>query len=121
MKFKIVGRPEFYFALTKEQIEILCSLSKSHYDFESRSLSKPGGAIFSWNFRLNEEQTVDVSATWRQLDSVSKVLEMTGHLTPEKQERAEKLAVDISKMLITARDEICPTWDFTADTDVKGE
>lgn len=115
MKFKIVGRPEFFFTLTREQIELLCSLSTSHYDFESRSLSKPGGFIYGWNFRLDDKDQVEVSATWRQLDSVSRILENIGSLDADKKSLATKLAVDIFTVLIAARDEICPAWEATID------
>lgn len=79
MKIEIIGRPEFWFALTDAQMAVLELLSSVHYDGVCKDATKVGGFIYGWkNARASVEATT-VRASFREIDTCLKILEVLMH------------------------------------------
>lgn len=81
--FRVVGRPEFRFDITKAQLDILLRCSSVHYDMTCSDASRVGGFLYGWNnlmacaAELTPPKTIaQVTATLRELDTLCKILEM---------------------------------------------
>lgn len=76
--------------LTGREVEIIFRTAEHHYDGKCKSAAMPGPGAFvnGWKNRLfmtgsfnarNRKQSVDVPASWGELDTVAKILEMAGY------------------------------------------
>lgn len=74
MKFKILGRPEFWFKPTTVQLRVLLLLSSLHYDGKCNQASQVGGFIYGWKNTLSMGRTA-IKATWDNVDTCAKILE----------------------------------------------
>lgn len=89
-KIEIVGRPEFYLPLTEEEVDLCFRASQSHYDDVCRAASDPdtvnagrlvpGGFLARWRSAIATAKDSGgplprFDATWRELDTLSKILE----------------------------------------------
>lgn len=138
MLVEVSAQPEFLIPLNLEQVNILMDLSTHHYDSTCRAASKRGetfdqqGFIYGWHTVISAyvntpvipdfdpiddmgKQTVKVKATWRQLDLVLKILEMTGHLEPIEKGIAACLRWDLITAVTAARP-IVTKWQYAIET-----
>lgn len=121
MKFEIVGRPKFYFYLTKEEVDVLVSMSKAHYDGHCRAASMPkvGGFLNGWKNMVEcttefNEPPLQLSASWDELDTVLKITEMCNQ-TVKNAEVASRLHWAFQRAM-TAATRVAKQW--TADIEV---
>ena len=79
-----------HFRLTGRELEIIFKTAEHHYDDKCKSAVIPGPNAFvnGWKNRLfmsggfnarNRKENVEVSASWRDLDTVAKILEMSAY------------------------------------------
>ena len=66
--------------LTRSELEHLIDMSSKHYDTRCKLSSEQGGFIYGWMNRLwkPEDNEVTVTATIRELDLITKILEVEG-------------------------------------------
>jgi hypothetical protein len=114
MKYDIECSKKFYFELNIEQVKLIMELSASHYDQVCRGLSlapdwnkrqdPTHGTVYHWQNQLNLVGKPDiVSATWRDLDTISKALEGSNYLRDDDKYRmALQLSRDFHMMLTQA-------------------
>jgi hypothetical protein len=87
VKIQIQGKPEFEISLTKEHVLLLMKLSSCHYDSRCKNASQPRGFLFGWNNILGltpDGETLPIRATWHELDTVLKIIEMPPPLTADE-------------------------------------
>ena len=80
MKFeKFAYEVESLIHLTRAEIDHLIVNSTAHYDGRCKEASKPGPEGFLWGFHnrmtYEEEKTIEVYVSWRQVDCICKILE----------------------------------------------
>lgn len=129
MKFKIVGRPEFEFTLSQELMAAILLCSEHHYDGQCQMASKPpqgqhmGGFLHGWRMRMywaHEDATEDyelpvLSATFNQMDLLSKICENTCILTNEAKQLVMGFRLDLHKAMLQAQAQgAC--WHLTMET-----
>lgn len=84
MEILIRAKPVFDIPFTLYQVQAISMMSEGHYDRVCRAASEPGGFVYGWVNALSAPSPLDgVTATWHELDIVSKIMEHTEHL-PEK-------------------------------------
>lgn len=120
MKIEIQGRPEFRFEINKPAIDLLVKLSSTHYDGHCRSISQMGGFLRGWEnhylWGLQEpESVIKVSATFRDLDTLLKVMEMPHNLSKEELHLRGALALSFGNALAMSN-EVCPKWSHVLQT-----
>jgi hypothetical protein len=77
--------------LTRAEIDHLIHVSSLHYDRTCQDAGKPGGFIYGWynmiSYKpLSSAYAIEVSATLKQLDLITKILELENlppHVTSE--------------------------------------
>jgi len=106
MKIEINAQPVFWFNLTKEQIDLISSTALSHYDDYCRSVAKINGFVFGWRGRIYFDESLKLSASFRQIDTVLKILEFVGYTQSEKVDVAKNLSNSFRAALLTANREI---------------
>lgn len=123
MRIHIQGRPEFRFTLTWEQIDVLRKLSTYHYDASCRAAANPNapyGANFLhtwWACMNGYGLEYQHRATWRQLDTTLKIMEMTTGCTEGERNTVRGLAGAFNRAMNTAR-ECMSAWTATATHEV---
>lgn len=119
MQIVITARPIFNLPLTLDQIELLAKLSDAHYDGRCKAASRPGtgGFIHGWkgcatfhaeNPHLDREPFT-VQATWHEIDTTLKILEMCSYLPVPERAMALELQADLYAALQHA-DKVVPSW-----------
>ena len=68
------------FTLTKAEIEHLMNVSAKHYDSKCQQAHEPGGIIYGWKNQLWDKNEVELEATIRELDLITKILEVECYL-----------------------------------------
>lgn len=84
MKATIYAMPQFQITFTKSEIDTLMRCGRIHYDGVCQSFTRQGGFLYGWNNCLtspdekfpDDEQTVAISCTSRELNTCIKILEM---------------------------------------------
>lgn len=103
--------PLFLFSISKQELDECIALSESHYDLLCRSVSKPGKGSFlnGWRNRIlfNESSTVEVQCSWRELDTLLKILELS-----EYGSKAFELSVFVSQAMKQSQT-ISESWNAT--------
>ena len=105
MRIDIQGIPEFKFDLSLEQIEVLITCSKSHYDSACRSASSDFtgteiGFLLEWKRLIKQKIEFDwpgpcITAPFRYLDLCCKILE---NLSPVWDNKVELLTATKIKL-----------------------
>lgn len=74
---EITAEPKFWIQLSKEDLEVLTVLSKSHYDAVCQNVGLVGGFVYGWRnvLQFSSNPQPRLSAKWRQLDTLMKVME----------------------------------------------
>jgi hypothetical protein len=70
--------------ITKKALGVMLRCSEAHYDGKCKAASKQGGFLYGWknHFELPESKNfIRVRATWRQVDTLCKILEMERHFS----------------------------------------
>jgi hypothetical protein len=62
--------------LTRAEINHLKHVSSIHYDEKCKNAGRLGGFIYGWYNMLGTDDEVEISATFKQLDLITKILEM---------------------------------------------
>ena len=75
MKVEIYGKPEFWFALTDNQMAVLETLSAVHYDGVCKDATKGGGFLFAWKNARTDVPAIGLRASFREIDTCLKILE----------------------------------------------
>ena len=88
MRIEIIGRPEFHFVLVAGDLAMLIELSAHHYDGWCRSASKHGGFLYGWENCLDGTGRVEVTASWREVDTCCKIMESACWFDKDTQTRA---------------------------------
>jgi hypothetical protein len=115
MKFQIVGKPQFFFELSKEQLEVLTLCAASHYDGVCQSSAKQGGFIHGWNnYAQDADGKIEVSANWRGLDTCCKILENFHMLTEPQRVLCFTLAGCFRRAMIESNEQVKP-WEVEVD------
>lgn len=74
--------------LTGRELEVIFRTAEHHYDGKCAGSAQPGGFLYGWKNRLffkgsfnarNRKESIEMPATWGELDTVAKVLEMAGY------------------------------------------
>lgn len=110
----VMPRAVFALTLRRVEIDVLSRLSRAHYDLRCKLASQPGGFIYGWGNHLDlmeNEPNSRVTATWNDLDTCLKILEVRVALTGESRVCAEKLAEEIRHILSVARRATLVTWE----------
>jgi len=136
MKVRIQGQPEFLLPLTIADVEMIRKVSAQHYDAVCREASGEAyqsdnrNFLTSWRNILQSYEKYPpteediaagfvptVSATWRQIDTVLKILEPcnTFMLTPIDTLAARHLSDDLLQVLRAAGD-LYGKWSATIET-----
>lgn len=108
MKVAIHAHPVFHFYLGAQAVELLRKLSKKHYDAHCRSISEPGRGSFLWGWHTlcDGADGAEVSASFRDLDTCLKLLEMP---PPPHQLQAFMLSA-FFRAILAESNRITPTW-----------
>lgn len=125
MKIQITASPVFHLPLTASDVRLLRELAAAHYDSVCKAAGVLGGFLYGWSNMLSciedepasaEPRTVD--ATWRNIDTTLKILEMAGpvlHGREDAMAQARQLSRDLFEA--TARWRlISPTWTAEIET-----
>lgn len=75
MKIEIQGKPEFWFALTDEQMAVLELLSSVHYDLKCKMATMVNGFIYGWKNARSAVDKTSRRASFREIDTCLKILE----------------------------------------------
>lgn len=89
MKTVITAAPKFVMSFSELEVEVLNYASQVHYDGHCKSLSREGGILYGMRNQIafckadgdgkaQKEPTADVSLTSRDVDTLTKLLEMGG-------------------------------------------
>lgn len=85
MHCTLQASPSFQLTLTQEELAVLLDCSGTHYDGVCKSASLVGGFLYGWKnhfFSVDGEfndaplSEINVTATWSQIDTCLKILEM---------------------------------------------
>ena len=86
MRCTLHAIPSFLLTITREELAVLLDCAGTHYDSVCKSSSLQGGFLYGWKnqffFLSDGEATpneVNVTATWREMDTCLKILEMPRH------------------------------------------
>lgn len=71
----IYGVPKFQFRMSLNEARQLQKLSAHHYDSTCRSAGAHGGFLYGWVNQLIFEETSELTASWRELDTLLKICE----------------------------------------------
>ena len=104
-------RVEVNLALTRKEISHMMECSKRHGDLKCHAASQEGGFLFGWCNQMDwaeesGEHEVEVRATYRQMDTLCKILEvepMMANMGTMKVE--DSLYFPIKQILIQAGEE----------------
>lgn len=84
MRIDIIGQPTFRFELTVDQALIIQKCAINHYDMVCKKSGMIGGFVYGWvvqtSFEASFESPATVSATFRELDLICKILEAGSQL-----------------------------------------
>ncbi len=87
---RILAVPKFEVTVDLKLVEALIVLSEAHYDAVCRSYSVTGGLLLNWRGQFfwqdTPPATVEVSATFRDLDIITKICEMRSWWQPGYEE-----------------------------------
>jgi hypothetical protein len=133
MKFDIFGEVRFRFTPTEEQVDLLIELASHHYDQTCRSTAKEIdghedssiGLLPRWKRIIKSyggEFPTDyqiITATWRQLDLLLKIMEQRSYLHDKGQiNKIDELCMDFI-LAMNAYKEKHGQWEFSVDTSDK--
>lgn len=80
MKFEVTAKPVFHFTPTEQQIACLISLARLYYDGRCKAAAQQGGFIYGWRNAIVEFKMPEVSASWHDLDTTMKIIEMVNYM-----------------------------------------
>jgi hypothetical protein len=106
MKVTIHGKPTFTVRLTRSLVDRLIGIAKVHYDAACRRTGCPGGFLYGFqvHFELDPDaQTIDETLSWRDVDTLLKVLEVR-HYLPNTNQAVEDLNRSLHCAMQRARD-----------------
>jgi hypothetical protein len=121
MKIEIFGSPRFHLELTLRDVEFCISRSQLHYDATCRAAGKdvaevegrthPAGFLCIWQHQLEfaarerpDEPLPRVQGTWRQLDTLLKILEIRAGCSDAELALLRNLRLGLTGALSMARD-----------------
>lgn len=85
---------------TKAELELLRVCGQSHYSPECLAAVTIGGFVWGWRMSLDDEGEAEITATFRELDTVKKILENGAALSLQfEKDRRTALCADISMAL----------------------
>lgn len=97
--------PSAELAFEREEVELLMRLSKSHYDAHCRQVGQVGGFLYGLNNRYVMEvpEVValgnTVSLSFREIDTLCKILESAMHSHPISSFKDDKNEVELAEDL----------------------
>lgn len=106
MKIEINAEPVFWFSLTKEQIDLISNTALSHYDDYCRSVARINGFVFGWREIVYFDESFKLSASFRQIDTILKILEFVGYTQPDKIDIANSISNPFRAAMHTANREL---------------
>lgn len=110
MNYEIYGVPRFEFRISRQQLDFLMDYSSAHYDTECRFASRVGGFVYGWNNRMGIDSYTRVSASFRDLDTCLKILEIPiPSMNLKDRKIQEELASSFRDMLTFANSQ-CKYW-----------
>lgn len=117
MKGKITYRQIVYLTLTKDEVKILMTASRHHYDGECKRLSKDGGILDQYYHCMRTGRALCATAilTFREIDLLRKCAEMLDH--PEANKLFDKLGHVLREMNSIAPTVSMVEFDFEENND----
>lgn len=107
-------KPVAHITLSDEELRVICECSAAHYDAVCKSVGEEGGFLFGMvNWQANtaaenaERQPVTHSLSWRELDTIAKIVEVGRYLGDEKGKLAFGIGLEI-KRIFAALEEHTP-------------
>lgn len=102
--------------IDKAVVAHLMECSKRHYDGHCKSVGQPGGFLYGWHNLVNhmapDEATPDVTASFRELDTLAKLTEIHSNTPNMAVYMAIKKILDaINAEIVNLREHGRPTWD----------
>lgn len=108
MKVTITGMPHFNIALDLDHVDMLVECAGVHYDHKCKVAARSGGFLYGWHnlaewhraergkaaaMNEAEPEPLYVTATWDQLDTASKVLEIASsvYVGPQADRTAKRM------------------------------
>ena len=132
MKFDVTAEPKIHFTPSLEQVDLLIAMAKRHYDATCRatagdynlftSSDGTSGVLPTWKRILESydgKMPTDylvITATWRQLDILMKVMEAGIGLSEEQKTMRDEIA----DAFICVMNEVKPKyneWKLSVDSD----
>jgi hypothetical protein len=120
MKIFIQGVPHFHWQPTHAHIALLTALSGMHYDARCKEASCVGGFIYGWKncVLLAETEASDdavtVNATWNQLDTCLKIMEMPHGLNDAEKALVYEMRTSFHRALTVANQK-CRDWNTESE------
>lgn len=109
MRIDITAEPRFWFNLTSEQIDLIILASDSHYDVACKKASQIGGFIYGWYNQMQYDPNTLVCGSFREVDTVLKILEMVRYVAPDKYTESAKLCHSLRKALLESN-KLAKSW-----------
>lgn len=102
MKVKVVGRPVFYFELSKAILQMVLIEASTHYDYKCRQASVQGGFVYGWyqSACFSDDGVAQIRAEWGELDLLLKILELRHfNSVAEHVRQMDKLSSQVHTMM----------------------
>lgn len=100
MRIDITGQPMFWFNLTEAEVELIMTTSDAHYDVTCKEASRVGGFIYGWSNQLKSNPNSLVCGSFRNVDTVLKILEMVRYAAPDRYTESCKLSHSLRNALL---------------------
>ena len=98
---EISFKPIAHVTFTSAEIRLMCECSRCHYDGVCKDASKVGGFLYGMSNAEENAPGHSHSLTWRQLDTLAKILELGSMLELEKAKTAFGLNLEIRRTFHT--------------------
>ena len=103
----IRATPRFYINMSIEYLDVLMDCSKKHDCLDCKQAGLQGGFLYGWYgsvSHLADDEEPIVTATWRDLDLLSKIIENPPPMTQAKYKLIDEIGTLIHFVLSTAND-----------------
>lgn len=88
---EITFSPTAHVEITLEELSVMIACAKAHYDSRCKEAAEVGGLLFGMGNRYDTEPSAVHPLSWRDLDLLSKILEVGGYLVGDQVEQARRL------------------------------
>lgn len=101
------AEPRFYLRIPLKCVEVLSDCAKKHYSYDCKQAALQGGFLYGWVNHLTNADYSDpeVTATWRELDILSKIIECPPPMTVENAKMLQQVK-ELIHCSITSANEI---------------